>query len=314
LIAFSVILSIPLFGYLILRQSKLNPTAIGWAISILGILIIHYFIVASPLNLMLLYIVSTFLSFKIVVANNHLEKSNQLNFRQWLLFCYTWFGMNPLPFKSFPSKPLSDYKYYLLKGISRIIIGLSTIAIFSFVYIKISNQRFEYVFQLIYLIAISLILHFGLLNISTGILRGIGIPVTSLFKDPIRSKSLEEFWSKRWNIAFVELTTIAALRPIRARYGRRFAFWSAYVFSGLLHEMAISLPVNSGYGKPFAYFIVQAILILTIEKYFIIPNTNKWVRKIWLILCLFFPIFLLFHEAFIHEIVMPLIDYLNVIS
>ncbi len=265
---------------------------------------------ASPVFIMLLYIISTFLSLKIVVAHNHLIKEKQLNFTQWLLFCYSWFGMNPLPFKSYPAKPLSDYGYYIKKGISRILIGWVLIFTTYFLLKKIEHPNFSFIAPLFYLIGLSLILHFGLLNVSTGFLRWKGIPVTSLFKDPIKSTSLQEFWSKRWNIAFVELTTIAVLRPLKKKFGAQIAFWGSYIFSGLLHEMAISLPVKSGYGKPFLYFIIQAILILTAEKYCINKITNRSIKTIWVLACLFLPIFLLFHEGFIQQVVMPLVKIL----
>ncbi|MCW3070522.1 MAG: hypothetical protein JWO44_412 [Bacteroidetes bacterium] len=312
LILLPVILSIPLWGYLILKNAKINPTAFGWFICIGFILCIRFCIKADPLLLMLLYIMSTFLSLKIVVANNHLGKEKQLNFAQWLLFCYTWFGMNPLPFKLLPAPSLPDHRSYILKGISRILIGLLLIALTNFAFAGVAG-KFEFIPQLLYLISISLILHFGLLSISAGNLRRMGIPVTSLFKDPLKSKSLQEFWSRRWNIAFVELTTIAVLRPLKKRFGQKTAFWSSYVFSGLLHELAISLPVNSGYGKPFAYFIIQAFLIMTVEKHFINNISNKFIKTAWVLVCLFAPIFLLFHEQFIHEIIMPLANYLTVV-
>jgi alginate O-acetyltransferase complex protein AlgI len=155
-------------------------------------------------------------------------------------------------------------------------------------------------------------LHFGVLNISAGILRRLGINVTSLFKDPIRSRSLNEFWSKRWNLAFVELTTIAVLRPVKSIYGPGVAFWVSFVFSGLLHELAISLPVKSGFGKPFAYFIIQAILIMTIDSFLIKKLKNHFIRTLAILTCLFLPIFLLFHKQFILQIILPLVEFLKI--
>ncbi len=167
---------------------------------------------------------------------------------------------------------------------------------------------YQYLF---YLMGLSLILHFGLLNIFTGFLRSVGVNVTSLFKDPIRSRSLNEFWSKRWNLAFVELTTIAVLRPVKKAYGPAIAFWASFIFSGLLHEMAISLPVKSGFGKPALYFIIQAVLIMTVDLW-LKKITNAFTRSIVLLACLFIPIFLLFHMEFIHQVILPLVDLLQI--
>lgn len=179
---------------------------------------------------------------------------------------------------------------------------------------SIANPGFDFILHVCYLVGLSLILHFGILNISTGILRWLGINVTSLFKEPIRSKSLNEFWSKRWNLAFVELTTIAVLRPLKSTYGPKLAFWASFIFSGLLHEMAISLPVESGFGKPFLYFIIQAILILTVDRYLIMKQSSIVVRSFMILCCLFLPIFLLFHKDFITQVVIPLAEYLSLFN
>jgi hypothetical protein len=313
-IAFLIILSIPLFGYFILTNKRINPIGIAWFLAIAFIFAIHFFVSASPLLMMLLYIMSTFMSLKIIVATNHLGKENQLDFKQWCLFCYAWFGMNPLPFRSFPAKPLSDYPSYFKKGITRILAGVLLINSMQFIWKFVPHPVFDFVFYLSYLIALSLILHFGLLNISAGSLRRLGIPVTSLFKDPIKSQTLQEFWSKRWNIAFVELTTLAVVRPLKQRFGAATAFWGSYVFSGLLHELAISLPVNNGYGKPFTYFLIQALLIMTVEEQLIKKLSNGFIRTCWVLTCLFAPIFLLFHKEFILQIVVPLVNYLTFVS
>jgi len=237
-----------------------------------------------------------------------------LNFIQWLLFSYAWFGMNPLPFKSFPSRSLTDYRKYFIKGLSRIVLGILLINIVNYFFKGVNEIVPDILIKLSYLISLSLILHFGVLSISAGFLRLLGIPVTSLFKDPLKSKSLQEFWSKRWNIAFVELTTLAVLRPAKKKFGGTTAFWMSFIFSGLLHELAISLSVNSGFGKPFAYFIIQALLILTIEKYFIDRLSSGFIKTMWVLACLLLPIFLLFHENFIDQIVVPLVLYFSYVN
>lgn len=307
-----VIFCIPLLGYLLLKSKLLNPVYSGWLLAIAFIVIIHFFVNGTALERMLLLIISTFWSMKIVVAANHLGKHEQLNFLQWCIFCYTWFGMNPAPFKAFPAKAFADAGSYILKGFSRIIIGLGLIALTNLSGNYLSGEPFDHIRYLFYLVSLSLILHFGILTISAGALRYVGIHVSLLFKSPIRSRSLQEFWSKRWNLAFVELTTIAVLRPAKKRYGGRVAFWASYVFSGLLHELAISVPVKTGYGKPFLFFIIQAVLIMGVEKHVIKEHTGSIVRLLWLMACLFLPIFILFHEQFILQVVLPLVNYLSV--
>ena len=230
-----------------------------------------------------------------------------------VLLCLVWYESKAF-FLEYPSQALPDFRFYIVKGISRIVIGLFVINIAGYLSGMINNSKFDFILHLFYLIGLSLILHFGILNISTGMLRWLGINVTSLFKEPMRSKSLNEFWSKRWNLAFVELTTIAVLRPLKSTYGYTIAFWASFIFSGLLHEMAISLPVQSGFGKPFLYFIIQAVLILTIDKYVIKKQSNVFIRTFLILGCLALPIFLLFHKDFIAQIVLPLAEYLSIVD
>jgi hypothetical protein len=92
-----------------------------------------------------------------------------------------------------------------------------------------------------------------------------GVNTYFLFKEPANATSLTEFWSKRWNLAFSEMTSIAILRPLRNKTGGAITLMLAFMFSGLSHELALSVPANSGYGLPLLYFIIQGVLVL-IEK------------------------------------------------
>ena len=117
------------------------------------------------------------------------------------------------------------------------------------------------------LVGYSLILHFGILSISAGIWRLFGVKTYLLFKSPLLSTTLSEFWSKRWNIAFSEMISVTIYRPLKNKFGPAAIIIISFIFSGLLHEIAISLPVGKGFGLPMLYFIIQAIAIL-LENFF----------------------------------------------
>jgi D-alanyl-lipoteichoic acid acyltransferase DltB (MBOAT superfamily) len=159
------------------------------------------------------------------------------------------------------------------------------------------------------LVCLSLILHFGLLSISAGLWRLFGVNTYFLFKEPAKALSLTEFWSKRWNIAFSEMISAAVFRPLKNRTGSVVALMAGFVFSGLLHELALSVPVNSGYGLPMLYFIIQGVLVL-IEKLLISHNNlflqNKVIARLWTFFWVVVPVPLLFHAQFIRQIVWPL--------
>jgi hypothetical protein len=58
-------------------------------------------------------------------------------------------------------------------------------------------------------------LHLGLSDVVTGGLRLAGYPVRRLFADPLTSRSLGEFWTSRWNAAFVEMNQLIVVPFLR---------------------------------------------------------------------------------------------------
>jgi alginate O-acetyltransferase complex protein AlgI len=85
--------------------------------------------------------------------------------------------------------------------------------------------------------------------------------VRAPFDAPLRSRSLAEFQAQRWNRSFSEMTALAVQRPLAARLGRHRAMLVSFLVSGLLHEVAISLPVGAGFGLPTCYFVLQGLLV-----------------------------------------------------
>jgi alginate O-acetyltransferase complex protein AlgI len=53
------------------------------------------------------------------------------------------------------------------------------------------------------------------------------------------------------------MTAMAVHRPLQRRLGRGPALLGSFLVSGLLHEVAISLPVRAGWGLPKLYFLLQ---------------------------------------------------------
>ena len=80
-----------------------------------------------------------------------------------------------------------------------------------------------------------------------------------------------------------------------------------FVVSGLLHEMAISLPVRAGYGGPLAYFVLHGVLVLLeprLDREGWKP-TGAWGLG-WTLGWLALPIPLLFHPPFLAGVLLPL--------
>ena len=238
---------------------------------------------------------------KIVVL---VESGVQLKFFQWMAFTFGWFGMRPVLFQELGSSS-QPYVEFIIKGVTRIVVGLVFLYISLLVDLELSKY---FIPQLFLLVGLSLVLHFGILNLSAALWRWAGVPVNELFRSPYKSRSLKEFWGKRWNVAFSEMTALVVYRPLRNKIGAGRAVIVAFLFSGLLHEIAISLPVHSGYGLPMLYFFIHAVAMQ-------LEATSPFVRKIishkvlshvWVMGLLILPMPLLFHHGFIERVLMPL--------
>ena len=107
-----------------------------------------------------------------------------------------------------------------------------------------------------------LTLHFGLFHLLSCAWRRAGVEARPLMNAPVVSESLGEFWGRRWNTAFRDLTHRFLLRPMTRRLGVRGGIAAGFVCSGLVHELVISVPAGGGYGDPTLFFAIQGIGIL----------------------------------------------------
>jgi len=229
----------------------------------------------------------TFVTMKIIVAR---LSGATLQPAQWLAFA-AWPGMRPAIFSRLGGPASTGAIEILLGGIRNVIAGALLLAI------SVQLRAWPLVATLIAFPALSLMLHFGLFDIVAAFWRWRGVPAEKLFRAPLAARTLAEFWSRRWNLAFSEMLTIAVDRPLRPRLGRNGSRMIAFLASGALHEIAISLPVHAGYGLPTLYFIVQGILVRFERK----PSRVRTIASLVL------PLPLLFHPWFVRGVIWPLI-------
>jgi alginate O-acetyltransferase complex protein AlgI len=153
------------------------------------------------------------------------------------------------------------------------------------------------------LVGLSLMLHFGLLNLLAAAWRAAGVDVRPLFRSPLASASLRDFWMRRWNIAFSEMCQESVVRVTRP-LGSRAATAAVFLFSALAHEAAISLPVRAGYGLPSLYFAIHGAGVLVEPRLF---REGSIGARLWTALLVVAPLPLVFHEPFLAGIVWPII-------
>jgi alginate O-acetyltransferase complex protein AlgI len=159
--------------------------------------------------------------------------------------------------------------------------------------------------------ALLLTIHFGFSNLLTSMMQLSGWNVRPLFEQPMRSRTLGEFWSKRWNLAFVEMDKILFLPVInKVVKNRAAALVGVFLVSGLLHELAINYSSGSAMGLPTLYFLLQAIVLLTQEAVWR-KRAHPILARVVTWLCIILPLPMLFTDAFRNEFILPLFQLLH---
>jgi hypothetical protein len=157
------------------------------------------------------------------------------------------------------------------------------------------------------MIGLIFILHFGLFALTAMAWRMEGVDAKPIMNAPIKAKSLNEFWGRRWNGAFNQLVLDIFFRPLTRSIGGVRATLTAFLISGLVHELVISLPAGAGYGLPTAYFLLQGWGVVAQRS-----SIGKRLRlrqggRGWLFTMLLTagPAFWLFHPPFVERVIVP---------
>jgi hypothetical protein len=82
---------------------------------------------------------------------------------------------------------------------------------------------------------------------------------------------------------------------------------AVFLFSGLVHDLVISLPVGAGYGGPTLYFVLQGIAVL-VERSKLGKRAGLgegWPGRLFAAAVVLLPIALLFHPPFVLNAIVP---------
>jgi alginate O-acetyltransferase complex protein AlgI len=157
------------------------------------------------------------------------------------------------------------------------------------------------------MLGLILVLHFGIFHLLSLVWRVAGISAQPIMQHPLESKSLSEFWGKRWNLGFRQLSHGWIFAPLRKHFGIAFATLAAFVASGLVHDLVISVPARGGYGLPTTYFFAQGIGVL-IERSKLgvkIGLTRGATGWLWMAIFTAAPAYFLFHPWFAMRVMVP---------
>lgn len=222
-----------------------------------------------------------------------------------LAYLTVWPGMSLAPFQARGSSH-PDGRRWLHRGLIRMAIGGVAMLVLS----RWAPQLSDGLLGWAGIGALLLTVHLGYADVLSGLLRHAGFPVQRLFDNPLASRSLTEFWSRRWNLAFVEMDRLLVV-PLLRRLGPATSLIGVFVISGLLHELAISFPAGAGWGLPSCYFLLHGALA-TLERHLLRPW--RWpgtLARIWTWSWLLVPLPLLFHTPFRRALIVPLFHWLH---
>jgi hypothetical protein len=158
-------------------------------------------------------------------------------------------------------------------------------------------------------------LHFGLFHLLSLAWRTAGVDAEPVMQNPLRARSLADFWGRRWNTAFHALAARFAFRPFRSALGREGATLLVFFVSGLIHELVISVPAGGGYGLPTGYFVLQGVGVAS-ER----TRLGRWMGlgrggRGWLftVVVAAGPAFWLFPPPFVRRVILPMLTAIGAI-
>jgi hypothetical protein len=165
------------------------------------------------------------------------------------------------------------------------------------------------------LLGLILLLHFGSFELIALGWQSLGVQAQPIMQKPIASHSLSEFWGRRWNLGFRQLSHEFIFQPLHGVIGARWAMLLVFLFSGLIHESVISVPARGGYGLPTAYFLFQGLGVLLERSragrtFHLQGGLSGWA---FMALVTAAPAFWLFHPPFVLRVALPFMQVIRAI-
>lgn len=220
-----------------------------------------------------------------------------------LAYVVAWPGMDAEGFLDTEKHPIKPTPRDWLWAILKTAMGVSLLWI---VARRVSGEH-SLVRGWIGLFGLIFLLHFGSFYLIALFWQTMGVDAEPIMSKPILSKTLSEFWGKRWNLGFRQLAHDLIFRPLHKRTGVAAAGLLVFVASGLIHDLVISLPARGGYGLPTGYFMLQGLGV-TLERSALgrrLGLQKGLTAWIFTLIVAAAPAFWLFHPPFVLRVIIP---------
>lgn len=279
-----------LIGKVVIEKVDL-PRLLAWACILIPFTITHFVMIDQPVFARVVGLCSVLLlGMKLIV---YLEWKKEGGAKimpcRWMDFSFLWFGMDPRAWTG--ERKTREWVSHLKWAVFCMFVG--ALGLSAVTLAEIDYMPLVFIFM-------SMIFHYGILRLNTAYWRSRGIPVRTLFRNPMVSKGFADFWGNRWNLAYSQMMARAVKRPLIKKIGEKPAVMVVFIVSGIFHEFAITVPAQSGYGLPTLFFLFHGLAV-------IIEGKGWWLRYICLA-TLIFGLPILFPPKFVDHVIYPVQD------
>ena len=266
------------------------PTRLRWAptLGVLAIMAVFGPALSPAIRLALASIV-LYSSFKFAAIVKQRSVLPDLSPEAWLWYLTVWPGMDLTRFRETKRSTEADPRW-LARGLAGITLGAATLTAGTIIDVGPVLGGWLTVAGLL------LLVHFGYADVLSWTMRRRGFPVRRLFNPPEKSTSLNDFWTRRWNVAFVEMDLVLFMPRLR-RISPRLAPFLMLLLSGVLHELAISYPAGAGWGLPLLYFAIHGAG-MQVERTKWFAGRSALFTRWWARVLVLAPVPLVFHRPF----------------
>jgi hypothetical protein len=217
-----------------------------------------------------------------------------------------WPGMDAAAFLGNDSRPTRPGAAEWITATGKAFIGLLLL----WVVARLIPTEYSYMRGWAGMTGIVFFLHFGLIHLLSCAWRAAGVDAKPLMYWPIAATSVSDFWGRRWNLAFRDLTHRFLFRPLTPLFGARGAILAGFIFSGLVHDFVISISARGGYGLPTLFFLISGLAMFA-ERSRLgrkLGLGRGWRGWLFTAITILGPAPLLFHPPFVERIVVPFLQ------
>jgi len=176
--------------------------------------------------------------------------------------------------------------------------------------VRTEPSRYSAIVDWVGMTGLVLALHFGVFHLLSCGWRAMGLNAVPIMNRPLAASSLAEFWGRRWNLAFRDLTHRFVFQPLLRHEGPARALMIGFGISGLVHDLVITVPAGGAYGLPTLYFLLQGVGVL-FERSRLgrsLGLGRGLAGRIYCVALVIAPCGLLFPPVFVKNVIGPFLD------